>query len=241
MPGNSSELLQLSHQGRELSVMLHRRAKRKKSIGFRVQRDGTVEVLAPHHLSQKAIMMHVMLKWDWLTAKADDFAAHTVKPKDDELFVLGRSQQLIVEQDSQHRWLEHFPERDEIHLWIKRGDIAQGLWEPWFREQAKRYFQQRLELISEAMPWVNSPPLLKTRKMKTRWGSCTGKGNINLNLYLYHAPPQCIDEVICHELCHLKEMNHSPRFYALMDEHLPDWRLRNQQLVDFARRHIHYQ
>ena len=51
------------------------------------------------------------------------------------------------------------------------------------------------------------------RCQRTRWGSCSGKGNLNFNCLLMLAPPEVLDSVVVHELCHLKEMNHSDRFY----------------------------
>jgi hypothetical protein len=60
--------------------------------------------------------------------------------------------------------------------------------------------------------------------MQKRWGSCSPKGHINLNLKLIQVPKTYIDYVILHELCHLKEHNHGRAYYALLDRVLPDWR-----------------
>ncbi len=61
------------------------------------------------------------------------------------------------------------------------------------------------------------------RNQKTRWGSCSTKGNLNFNCLLMLAPPQVRDSVVVHELCHLKEMNHSPRFYAEVRRVFPEY------------------
>ncbi len=61
------------------------------------------------------------------------------------------------------------------------------------------------------------------RKQKTRWGSCSSKGNLNFNCLLMLTPPQVIDSVVVHELCHRKEMNHSAEFYAEVLKVFPDY------------------
>lgn len=69
------------------------------------------------------------------------------------------------------------------------------------------------------------------RNMKSRWGSCqpsTGRICINVRLALY--PPECLEYVVVHELCHLLERGHGPRFHALMDRFMPDWKRRCDKL-----------
>lgn len=75
------------------------------------------------------------------------------------------------------------------------------------------------------------PSRIDYRNMKSRWGSCqpmTGRICLNTRLALY--PPECLEYVVVHELCHMIEGNHGPRFYALMDRYLPDWRIRRAKL-----------
>ena len=62
------------------------------------------------------------------------------------------------------------------------------------------------------------------RCQRTRWGSCSIKGNLNFNCLLILAPPSALDSVVVHELCHIKEMNHSKRFYAEVERVMPSYR-----------------
>ena len=64
---------------------------------------------------------------------------------------------------------------------------------------------------------------ITVRNQNTRWGSCSGKGNLNFNCLLMLTPPEVIDSVVVHELCHLKEPNHSSRFYDLVLSVYPDY------------------
>ncbi len=78
------------------------------------------------------------------------------------------------------------------------------------------------------------PTRLTVRHAKTRWGSCSAKGHIMLNVALGRMPDDLIELIIVHELCHLVEMNHSPRFHALMAQFLPDVKERERKLRDYA-------
>lgn len=62
------------------------------------------------------------------------------------------------------------------------------------------------------------------RHQKTRWGSCSGKGNLNFNCLLMKTPPEVVDYVVVHELCHRKEMNHSQKFWAEVGRVLPEYK-----------------
>ena len=106
----------------------------------------------------------------------------------------------------------------------------------WYLQHAKALFVNRaLHWISEsrslAMPCV---PPINVRKMTHRWGSCTKRGTITLNIELVKVPLVFIDYVVVHELCHLKIHNHSPDFYRLLTRSMPDWRQRKRRLESFV-------
>ena len=67
------------------------------------------------------------------------------------------------------------------------------------------------------------PNRVTVRDQKSRWGSCSSRHNLNFNWKLIMAPPQVLDYVVIHELCHMKEFSHSPRFWALVERYMPDY------------------
>ncbi|MBQ3357246.1 MAG: M48 family metallopeptidase [Clostridia bacterium] len=95
-------------------------------------------------------------------------------------------------------------------------------------EEVKALVDRALKVIPERV--AHYAPLvgvtygrITIRNQRTRWGSCSSKGNLNFNCLLMLAPPQVLDSVVVHELCHRKEMNHSAHFYAEVLRVFPDY------------------
>lgn len=116
------------------------------------------------------------------------------------------------------------------YLWVSCEQPAtagkvEALLDRWYRARAPEVFVRRLAGLQARAPWLRdfSPSVLKLRSMTHRWGSCTPAGNILLNPELVKAPLGCIDYVLAHELCHLRAMDHSPRFVRLLGTLVPDW------------------
>ena len=75
---------------------------------------------------------------------------------------------------------------------------------------------------------------ITVRNQKTRWGSCSSKGNLNFNYRLYYMPEELMDYVIIHELCHRKYMNHSKEFWDEVSRYCPDYAAKRQKLKDYS-------
>ncbi len=77
------------------------------------------------------------------------------------------------------------------------------------------------------------PSRVRMRKMTSRWGSCSSRGNINLNRSLCYLPPHLAEYVVCHELVHLSVFNHSRAFKEMLGQYMPDWKAREKELKEF--------
>ena len=109
-------------------------------------------------------------------------------------------------------------------------------------DQASVVIPKRVEYFAEKIPVTYGR--ITIRNQKTRWGSCSSKGNLNFNCLLMLAPPEVLDYVVVHELCHRKEMNHSERFWREVENILPDYRERKKWLKEnggrlIARMQVH--
>jgi predicted metal-dependent hydrolase len=80
---------------------------------------------------------------------------------------------------------------------------------------------------------------MRLRLMKRTWGSCSVSGVITLNPHLVKAPPECIDYVVAHEICHLREHNHGKAFYALQQQLYPGWKAAKDKLQRQAHVFLH--
>jgi predicted metal-dependent hydrolase len=108
---------------------------------------------------------------------------------------------------------------------------AAHLIDRWYRKQVASVLKARMAACFPLVRhWGVQYPELSFRTMKTRWGSCRATGKMTFNIRLIQVETELIDYVVLHELCHLKELNHSKAFYALMDQVLPDWRKRRERL-----------
>lgn len=102
----------------------------------------------------------------------------------------------------------------------------------WLQQQARHEFMQRLPVFAEKLNVRYHSMALSAAT--TRWGSCTAQGKIRLNWRLIHFSPLIIDYVVAHELAHLREMNHSPRFWATVQSVFPDFEIARHQLRQHA-------
>ncbi|MBR2854447.1 MAG: M48 family metallopeptidase [Clostridia bacterium] len=129
------------------------------------------------------------------------------------------------------RWIETHQQKQARELAIAEAEGALTMKEiRALADQAKDYIPER---VAHYAPLIGvRPGRITIRNQKTRWGSCSSKGNLNFNCLLMLTPPEVIDSIVVHELCHLKEMNHSKRFYAEILRVFPEYHKWHRWLKD---------
>ena len=101
--------------------------------------------------------------------------------------------------------------------------------EPYTKEEIKQFTAKAKFEIPQKVEFYAKQIGVKYNKItircqRTRWGSCSSKGNLNFNCLLVLLPDEIIDSIVVHELCHIKQMNHSARFYAEIDKVFPNYK-----------------
>jgi predicted metal-dependent hydrolase len=104
--------------------------------------------------------------------------------------------------------------------------------EKYYRSQAKMVIQNIVETQSSRIGLCYKA--VRFKKMKSRWGSCSSKKNLNFNIMLMQCPIEVIEYVVIHELCHLKEMNHSKDFWNLVQTYVPNYKTHRNVLKQYS-------
>lgn len=204
----------------------------RASIKVHVHPNGQVQVDAPDNAPLSEIKAAVQHRARWVLKHLDDIEARNrdVLPRQwvsgESQRYLGRRYVLKVIDDPKQRKVTCKLIGGQLRVQGKdlSPERTQKTVREWYRERAQDVFQRRLELMAEKLPWIKTVPPLRIMEMQTQWGSCSPEGTVFLNPHLVKAPTKAIDYVTLHELCHLEEHNHSPRFYGLLDRFMPEWR-----------------
>lgn len=214
------------------SVPLRISATRRKSMRLQITDLGEVDLRIPLGCAKTEVLAFVKANEGWLIQQRQQLKQRQQQQLQ-HYSILGKT--LTV----QHSALDEFLVTDDV-IWIpqqwQHSDLRDRM-DQWLRPQARAHYQQ---LIDQWWPFFQRfaarPPILRVKKMRTRWGSLSQRGYINLNLALMQLPPELVELVVVHELCHLKHFDHGAGFKALMSEALPDWRSRERQLQALSSR-----
>ncbi len=216
----------------EVDYELRRSARR--TIGFVID-DRGLTVTAPRWVTLAEIELALHEKSGWIARKRTEWREHAERRErlairwDDgaPVPVLGDTLTLVILDGSPGR-----VRRDGTRLLVPpgpRGDPStRDRVQPWLKEQARNYFAARIPVYAARLG--RTPSSWTLSSARTRWGTCTADGAIRLNWRLVHFPPPIVDYVIAHELAHLCELNHGPRFWAQVRSLYPDCEAARQWL-----------
>jgi predicted metal-dependent hydrolase len=195
-----------------------RRSDRARRVRVTVDSDGSVVVVLPRRASERHAAAAVTELAPWIERRLGEVEASraTVAQRAGTVPFLGHSLALAPESGRTR------VTRREGTLKVPADPQTQrhGL-ELWFRRQAATEVADRLDAACAEAGLAYST--LTIRAQKTRWASCSRSGAMSFNWRLLLAPPEILDYVVWHEVCHLAVMDHSPRFWALLARHRPGY------------------
>lgn len=221
-PEPKQQTLQLPN-GEVITYLLELR--QRKTVGLKIT-DAGLAVHAPKRIPQYQLAQVLADKAHWIMRKLADREANQVQPVQwvdgEHLLYLGQDIQLEFIESKTNKAPKLEGDVLKLALTNHTPQIVQRKVTQWYQKQALPDFLRRIELFASRLG-VPTPPV-KLSNAKSRWGSCNSRGEVRLAWRLIQASPDMINFVVCHELAHLKEMNHSPRFYAVLDELFPSHR-----------------
>ncbi len=195
-----------------------RRSDRARRVRVTVDRAGVVEVVLPRRLPAQAAQDAVRELRPWIQRRLAEVSRQqaTVLARGDTVPYLGQSLTLRAESGR-----TRVTRRGDVLLTPVGIDRGQAL-ERWYRRMARAEIERRLADACAAAGVTYAR--LTIRDQRTRWGSCSRNGALSFNWRLLLAPEAVLDYVIWHEVCHLRVMDHSPRFWALVASRCPGYR-----------------
>ncbi len=203
-----------------------RRSTRARRVRVNVHAHTGVEVVLPVRASERAAAAAVQELRPWIERRLHEAHATLARIAERGATVpyLGESLALVAQ-----------PGRTRVHrrgeaLLVPAGDPRPAL-ERFYRRAARAEIGARLDRASALAGTPYSG--LSIRAQRSRWASCSAKGGMSFNWRLLMAPESVLDYVVWHEVCHLEILDHSPRFWALVERRWPRWR----EDRDWLRRH----
>ncbi len=201
---------------------------KRKTMGIYILKDATVEVRCPIGIRLAEIEKFVLSKEKWILQKVSEKQIILEQRK---TFALsgGSMLHLMGKEYPLQTVATHQAGFDGAHFYIpetcenKEYTIAKV-----YRKIAKSYLLPRVATFAAIMQC--HPSCIKINAAKTRWGSCSGKNSINFSWKLMMADEKTIDYVIIHELAHIKEHNHSKRFWSIVEKEMPGYQLQQHSL-----------
>ena len=215
-----------------LEIRYEFKSSHRRSVTAKIRRDGVIEVRAPllYRESDMLVFLNQHKRWIFNHYNRLQNAENQEKKyvSGEIHYYLGEKYTLQVVESSKNSIVI---EGNLLIVNVKSPELVEGQINKWYKNRAKVVFSELFPPIIEKFRKYNvAPAKITIRDMRSRWGSCSRKGNISLNMQLIKLHENCIRQVMIHEMCHLVYFNHQAGFYALMDEMMPDWKQWKKEL-----------
>ncbi|AKB12027.1 MAG: M48 family metallopeptidase [Methanosarcina thermophila] len=216
-------------------------SKKRKRAAILVRPDLRIEFRAPQGLNVDIIRKMVERKAQWIVKKLEFFEANRLPDpskqysEGESYLYLGKEYPLkIVFKNSIKKPLALLKD-SELRVEIPGNTsedqipflVKEAIWS-FYSERAREEIEKLLKIYSKKLGVVT--PVFKVKHQKRRWGSCSADNVLRINFQLIMAPPDQLEYVVVHELCHVKEKNHSLRFWKLVRELMPDYQVHRDNL-----------
>lgn len=215
---------------------------KRKTIAIKISVDEGVIISVPLKCSDAAVQHVLNKKGQWILSKLKLMNSKTQLLKEREyesgerLKFLGDYYNLNIIQGDYKSCSATF-DKNGFNIYINseveeefRKFILKEVLVKLYREIAKRFLQERSKYFADLLGV--KPERITIKEQKSVWGSCSSKNNINYNWKIIMAPIAIVDYLVVHELCHLRQPNHSQDFWKLVESILPDYKLRKAWLKD---------
>lgn len=231
------ENMQIQHNNEIITIYIIR--SRRKTACLRILPDGRAEVRGPKLMSDAFVREFVQAKADWILKKRREAAEYQSKKRihtyqsGDVFLYLGMEYVLSIKAAGRKRMELAKKEEERLLLLYTVSFETKGIErqiKEWYKKQAEEYITKQVEYYAQMIPGKYESITMENRK--GRWGSCSSKGGLTFNWRLMMAPPEIIDYVVVHELCHLEHMDHSPSYWRAVESVLPDYKLRKEWLKE---------
>ncbi len=205
----------------------------RKTIALQIDETAQLVVRAPHHVSMRKISSFIQEKNDWIIKTQqkvivkNKIAEQNIEFRDGKI-ALFLGKEYVIRLNGKINHIEF--DGNYLEFPFKEIELGNELLIKWYKKKSKEVIVPRVKHYAEDLELDYNK--ISITSAKKRWGSCNSKGNINFSYRLVMAPKQVIDYVIVHELMHLKEMNHSKKFWNLVESVIPDYKQRKKWLKD---------
>lgn len=230
------EQFEFIYNGKRYKYNLSR--SKRKSVSIAVEKDQKIIVKAPIDFSAKEIQRLIEKKADWIVEKTER-AGKMQKERPVHNYINGEvfyyrgkplTLNLILNRDRNRIMVKKQADTLLVVSSAAKSEEIKNAIVKWYRERAREIVEQKVSYFQKFIG--KNIGDIRIKEQKSRWGSCSSKGNLNFNWKIIMAPDDIIDYLVVHELCHRLHMDHSKEFWESVERIIPDYKTKERWLKE---------